>query len=29
MAVIGEFTTNGNTILGHVRTLTVSMKARC
>lgn len=28
MAVIGEFTTNGNTILGHVRTLTVSMKAR-
>ncbi|MRH96576.1 DUF736 domain-containing protein [Rhizobium rhizogenes] len=28
MAIIGEFTTNGNTILGHVRTLTVSMKAR-
>ena len=28
MAVIGEFSTNDNTILGHVRTLTVSMKAR-
>jgi len=28
MAVIGEFTTNGNTIVGNVRTLTVSMKAR-
>ena len=28
MAVIGEFTTNGNTIVGNVRTLTVAMKAR-
>lgn len=28
MAVIGEFTTNGNAITGQVRTLTVSMKAR-
>ena len=29
MAVIGEFTTNGNnSIIGNVRTLTVSMKAR-
>ncbi len=29
MAVIGEFTTNGNdTIQGNVRTLTVSMRAR-
>ncbi|OLP54636.1 hypothetical protein BJF92_08765 [Rhizobium rhizosphaerae] len=28
MAAIGEFTTNGNTIVGNVRTLTVSMKAR-
>ncbi|WP_234908056.1 DUF736 family protein [Rhizobium rhizogenes] len=28
IAVIGEFTTNGNTILGNVRTLTVSMKTR-
>jgi len=28
MAVIGNFTTNGNVISGQVRTLTVSMKAR-
>ena len=28
MAVIGNFTTNGNTITGQVRTLTVQMKAR-
>ena len=28
MAVIGEFTTNGNAITGQVRTLTVPMKAR-
>jgi len=28
MAVIGEFTTNGNVIIGSVRTLTVRMKAR-
>ncbi|KQT63292.1 MULTISPECIES: DUF736 domain-containing protein [unclassified Aureimonas] len=28
MAVIGEFTTSGNTILGTVRTLTVGFKAR-
>nr|WP_246669812.1 DUF736 family protein [Agrobacterium deltaense] len=29
MAVIGEFTTNGNnSIIGNVRTLTVTMKAR-
>lgn len=28
MAIIGEFTTNGATITGNVRTLTVSLKAR-
>jgi uncharacterized protein (DUF736 family) len=28
MAIIGEFTSNGNAITGNVRTLTVSMKAR-
>ncbi|EJT01421.1 DUF736 family protein [Rhizobium sp. CCGE 510] len=28
MAVIGEFTTNGNVIQGNVRTLTVGMKVR-
>ncbi|TKT57525.1 DUF736 domain-containing protein [Agrobacterium sp. LC34] len=28
MAIIGEFITNGNTITGNVRTLTVSLKAR-
>uniref|UniRef100_UPI0031014B26 hypothetical protein n=1 Tax=Neorhizobium sp. EC2-8 TaxID=3129230 RepID=UPI0031014B26 len=28
MAIIGNFTTNGNAITGQVRTLTVSMKAR-
>lgn len=28
MAVIGEFTSNGSTISGNVRTLTVAMKAR-
>src|SRR5687767_1493143 len=28
MAIIGEFITNGNAIVGNVRTLTVSMKAR-
>ncbi|MBB3649243.1 DUF736 family protein (plasmid) [Rhizobium ruizarguesonis] len=28
MAVIGEFTTNGNVIQGNVRTLTVGMKLR-
>ncbi|MBO0145264.1 DUF736 family protein [Agrobacterium sp. Ap1] len=28
MAVIGECTTNGNTITGNFRTLTVSLKAR-
>ena len=28
MAIIGNFTTNGNLIQGSVRTLTVSMKAR-
>ncbi|MBY5760213.1 DUF736 domain-containing protein [Rhizobium leguminosarum] len=28
MAIIGNFTTNGNAIVGNVRTLTVGMKAR-
>ena len=28
MAIIGNFSTNGNTITGQVRTLTVQMKAR-
>ena len=28
MAVIGEFTTNGNAIIGNVRTLSVSVRAR-
>ncbi|MDQ0323103.1 uncharacterized protein (DUF736 family) [Pararhizobium capsulatum DSM 1112] len=28
MAIIGNFTTNGNAIVGSVRTLTVAMKAR-
>ena len=28
MALIGNFSTNGNTITGQVRTLTVQMKAR-
>lgn len=28
MAIIGEFTTNGNAISGNVRTLTVQLKAR-
>lgn len=28
MAIIGNFSTNGNAISGQVRTLTVSMKAR-
>lgn len=28
MAIIGNFSTNGNLISGAVRTLTVSMKAR-